>query len=552
MPLYTKHLSLIPLLSLALAAPTTTTPPPPTATIASGVLVGTQTTLPGASDAPVNKFLGVPYAAPPVRFSLATPPDPWTTPRDASQYGGVCPQNYVLGSLAPDPEFFKHLFYTDIGAETEDCLKLNVYAPATPPDGASRPVLVFIPGGGFQIGHGNSDLSSFAAYEDVVAVGFNYRINVLGFPSSSEIPLEERNLGLRDQRLALAWVQENIASFNGDPSRVTIWGQSAGSMSIDMHLRAFSDEDSSSRPFDAAILSSGQVSFGMQAFTRPSNDTSLWDALASIVGCADAKDGVLECIRHLPLQTLLDAMLQYEISFGPVIDGVTNPAGPAGAWHEGKTANVPMLTGTVAEEGRSLVNANVNKTDFIGAYFPMPPWTPDQVESVFDFYAAQPGIESEFDVAAAISTDYLWTCPQGMLANASTAAGRPTYRYIFNATVDELLPTDADYSWLGAFHGAEIMLLLANETDTVSGTPLPAETITLKRFMTHAIGEFVKDPDSGPGWATVGSTINDIAVLGDTPTTQGGSGATMLSAAEVDAKCVLFADALAILELVTG
>ncbi|CCF35476.1 para-nitrobenzyl esterase, partial [Colletotrichum higginsianum] len=235
---------------------------PPTATISSGLVQGASTILPSAAST-VNKFLGIPYAIPPRRFSLPEPPAPWTEPFNATGFGPACLQSFGISELGPRPELLQELFNNPPPPESEDCLSINVFAPASPSASAGLAVLVFIPGGGWQLGHGRSDLSAFAAYENIIAVTLNYRTNVFGFPSSPDIPLPERNLGLHDQRLALSWIQENIASFGGDPSKVTIWGESAGSLSVDNHLKAYADDPSP--PFRAAVMSSGQTSFGLLA-----------------------------------------------------------------------------------------------------------------------------------------------------------------------------------------------------------------------------------------------------------------------------------------------
>ncbi|OHW98385.1 para-nitrobenzyl esterase [Colletotrichum incanum] len=248
----------------------------PTATISSGLIQGASTTLPNASLA-VNKFLGVPYAIPTRRFSLPEPPVPWVDMFNATDFGPACLQNFGINELGPRAELIQNLFNNPPAPESVDCLSINIFAPATPSPDAGFAVLVFIPGGGWQLGHGRSDLSAFAAYENIIAVTLNYRTNVFGFPSSPDIPLTERNLGLHDQRFALSWVQANIASFGGDPSKVTIWGESAGSFSVDHHLKAYADE--ASPPFRAAVMSSGQTNFG--PLSVPSTGNKSWTELSA-------------------------------------------------------------------------------------------------------------------------------------------------------------------------------------------------------------------------------------------------------------------------------
>lgn len=158
----------------------------PTATLDSGPIFGLTTTLPAAS--PVNKFLGIPYAAKPERFSRATKPEPWTRLLNATVFGPSCRQLFVQSGesvynswneandveLTPEIDLLKGLFNT-ASRESEDCLFINAFAPADPHP--SRAVLLFISGGGWQQGNGEIDLSGFAAYEDIVVFTFNYRTN---------------------------------------------------------------------------------------------------------------------------------------------------------------------------------------------------------------------------------------------------------------------------------------------------------------------------------------------------------------------------------------
>lgn len=196
---------------------------PATATLKSGVVVGTQKTSPGVETA-VNEFLGIPYAAPPLdvlRFALPSPPAPWLTPRNVTTWPQACIQQGNTDVL--------------LASESEDCLYVNVFAPASPVPENGRTVMAWIHGGGFKSGSASMthhDGTRFAAHQDIVVVTLNYRLGPFGFPVSSAVPAKEQNVRLYDQRFALQWVQENIASFGGDPSRVTIFGESSGATSV--------------------------------------------------------------------------------------------------------------------------------------------------------------------------------------------------------------------------------------------------------------------------------------------------------------------------------
>ena len=188
---YTLLLTLALAITAASVPCNTTTNTRPTATIDSGVVVGTTTSLPFSSNT-VNKFLGIPFAEPPVRFSPPQPVEPWQSTYDASEYKPACIQQFNHPKIiewfdTPGPP----------AGESEDCLNLNVYAPASAAEG-SKAVLFWIYGGSFVFGSGSSHLydgSSFAANEDIVVVTINYRTNVFGFPGSPDVSKEEKNLG---------------------------------------------------------------------------------------------------------------------------------------------------------------------------------------------------------------------------------------------------------------------------------------------------------------------------------------------------------------------
>eukprot|EP00099_Drosophila_melanogaster_P016188 NP_536784.1 cricklet [Drosophila melanogaster] len=209
--------------------------------VKQGVLVGRQKKLVNGLE--YNSFLGVPYAEPPVgelRFRSPRPLERFQKQElDCSKEGNV--------SYQRDP-------FTLEVAGSEDCLFLNVYAPKVKSTRTPLPVMVWIHGGGFFFGNGNSDFHFPAKLmeQEVIVVTLNYRLGALGFLSLPEEGIHG-NMGLKDQRLALEWVQENIASFNGDPNNVTLFGESAGGSSV--HLHTFARH--AKRLFHKAIMQSG-------------------------------------------------------------------------------------------------------------------------------------------------------------------------------------------------------------------------------------------------------------------------------------------------------
>ncbi|WYZ38115.1 hypothetical protein EsH8_III_000029 [Colletotrichum jinshuiense] len=528
------------LVLLSAGTSATYTPRSPTVTLSSGVINGLSTTLTNAAST-VNKFLGVPYAAPPRRFSRPEPPNPWADPLNATGFGPACLQNFGINELGPRPELLDTLFNTPKAPESEDCLSINVFAPAAHTRDAGLAVLVFIPGGGWQMGHGRSDLSAFAAYENVLVVTFNYRTNVFGFPSAPEIPAADRNLGLHDQRLALSWVSQNIASFGGDPEKVTIWGESAGSFSVDHHLKAYADD--SSPPFRAAIMSSGQMSFGILAFPSPTDEA--WAGLSAAVGCGNATES-FDCMRDVPAQKLIDAMREYRITFGPQVDNATVLSNPGELWRKGDVVKVPILTGTVAEEGRGLVNDQVNLTAFLDAFLP-PLLVPGEArDAILSVYRSDPHLATDFDLAAAVFTDYVFSCPQAILVSTAASNNISTWRYHFNTSILSFFPEE--YAWLGKLHGSEVILLFSDP----STAPFTPQSLAVYEYFRGAIARFVKNPSAGPGWPAVGSAYAplDVAVLGDVgdvPAVVAVSNATVL-----DERCKLYEAFYPLLESVLG
>ncbi|PHH59048.1 hypothetical protein CDD80_1889 [Ophiocordyceps camponoti-rufipedis] len=291
-------------------------------------------------------------------------------------------------------------------SESEDCLFLNAFAPATEAP-ALRPVVVFFPGGGWQMSNGNLDFSGFAAYEDIVAFGINYRTNVFGFPIADEIPLKNRNLGIMDQQLALAWVQTNAKAFGGDPEKVTIWGESAGAMSVDVHIH---NHASGHAPFRAAIMSSGQMSYGLLAFTPPASYTKGWSRLSVAVGCPRGIIGRLSCMRRVPARDLVDNLNKGTAAPYPLADGKVLRRGRAAGWKRGQVARVPLLMTTMAEEGRSLLRPNVTLDIFRSTWMPESVIPKGDTDNIFEDYGKMPGLKSDFDVASAIYTDWIWQC----------------------------------------------------------------------------------------------------------------------------------------------
>ena len=291
-------------------------------------------TLPG-----LRRWLGIPYAKA-TRFQAPQQAEPWQGVRPATRFGKQCPQQYgtkVRRDVLEGPDY------------GEDCLYLNVYAPTGGSTGP-KPVMVWIHGGAFMAGSANPhDASDLAREGDIVVVTINYRVGVLGFVNFAEalgLPSLPSNLGLRDQIAALEWVRDNIAGFGGDPDRVTICGQSAGSMSVSLLMLS----PKARGLFHGAIMQSGAVSL------IHDRERSIQDA-RRFAELLELDQGGMDRLTNMSLEQLIEAqtMVGKEIRNGipaaPWYDGDLLPA----SLEESRAHDVPpvpLLAGSTRDEIR--------------------------------------------------------------------------------------------------------------------------------------------------------------------------------------------------------
>uniref|UniRef100_A0A8C2RN22 Carboxylic ester hydrolase n=1 Tax=Capra hircus TaxID=9925 RepID=A0A8C2RN22_CAPHI len=278
---------------------------------------------------PVSAFLGIPFAEPPVgprRFLPPEPKRPWPGVLNATAFQSVCYQ--YVDTLYPGFEGTE--MWNPNRELSEDCLYLNVWTPYPRPS-SPTPVLVWIYGGGFYSGASSLDVYDgrfLTQAEGTVLVSMNYRVGAFGFlalPGSREAP---GNVGLLDQRLALQWVQENVAAFGGDPASVTLFGESAGAASVGMHLLS----PPSRGLFHRAVLQSGAPN-GPWATVGVGEARRRATLLARLVGCPPGGAGgndteLVACLRARPAQDLVDHEWRvlpqesvFRFSFVPVVDG---------------------------------------------------------------------------------------------------------------------------------------------------------------------------------------------------------------------------------------
>ncbi|CZT43801.1 related to extracellular lipase [Rhynchosporium secalis] len=328
-----------------------------------------QGTVIGLSDAyapqDVHSFRGIPYAEPVVRFKPSVRVAESFGHINATSYGPICPQ--VLSN--PNQTY------------SENCLSINVFKPSNATSHSALPVVAYIHGGAFNVGYSYSrDIGNMIATrsEPYIGVSFNYRIGVFGFLSNNlGARIGAQNLGLRDQILALQWVQENIAAFGGDPSQVTIMGNSAGAHSIGHHIQS----PLSTGLFHRAIMESGSPTarFCQSAGSALSEIqfSDLTSAL-SINTQNESDNAIIDALTAVPLADFTtaesDIYLLYNPSiqwpWQPTIDGPGGviPQAPLDLWGSGDWNKVPILTGSCDNEDASFV-PNLNTSAQFNSFF---------------------------------------------------------------------------------------------------------------------------------------------------------------------------------------
>lgn len=450
---------------------------------ASGTVAGV--TLPGGT----RVFRGVPFAAPPVRdlrWKAPQPVRPWRGVRPADRFAYQCMQGRV----------FADMVFRNAGT-SEDCLYLNVWTPAMTA-GARLPVLVYFFGGGFIAGDGSEPRYDGAsmARRGIVVVTVNYRLGVFGFLAHPALTRESPhhasgNYALLDQVAALHWVRANIAAFGGDPHRVTIGGESAGSISVS----ALMVSPLASRLFQGAIGESGG------AFPPTIATPSLADAeqrgerFAASLGATS-----LATLRAMPAMTLLQATLDaHVLSADPIVDGYFLPARPAALYAAGRAARVPLLAGWNSEEGnaRSLLGGVPTPARFGAVLRQL--FGVDAAAAAAVFPASTP--EEAARSATALASDrfivfstWKWLELQG----GTNGAGVPVYRYLFSRPRPPTVAGTGDVP-RGAVHSAEIEYALGNlaSNHVFAWTP---DDYRVSRTMQGYFANFIRTGNpNGPG-----------------------------------------------------
>ena len=425
--------------TVALAGARAASPsPPPTAATTSGPVRGLIAN-------GMREFLGIPYAAPPVGKLRWRPPQAharWKKPLNATAFGSSCPQ--VAGFFGQE-------------STNENCLFLNVFAPSTAKPSAKLPVMFWIHGGALISGEGSDYNPVGLVKQGVVVVTINYRLGLLGFLAHPALSAESGShdsgdYGLMDQQFALKWVQKNIAHFGGNPKNVTIFGESAGGLSVRSQLVS----PAAKGLFQKAIIESGSYAETVPTLAQAE---AAGEASAKAMGCASQ---TAACLRALPVRTLLanETALSQLPNIGAILPAQYNTAFASGAFNR-----VPVISGTNHDEWmlfvallNTLSNNPVTASNYqaqVAATLELPS-AADAAPIVAAYpFSAYPTGENAL---GAVGTDAIFAC-NNRVDVRSLSHYTPTYQYEFN---DENAPNAflpaLPYS-LGAYHASEIQYL---------------------------------------------------------------------------------------------
>jgi carboxylesterase type B len=489
---FTRFISALVLASLALGRPSPAVPEPDkterdaliktTVAIPAGTVVGTVGL--------VESFGGIPFAESPVGSLRLKPPVRLTESFgtiDATGSGPSCPQMFfstagdlltsVLGMLINTP-----LFQTVTG-QTEDCLTINVKRPVGTKAGANLPVLLYIYGGGFELGSpqmydGTGLLTNgILMGKPFIFVTVNYRVGGFGFLPGKEILADgSANLGHLDQRMGLEWVADNIAAFGGAPDKVTIWGESAGAISVFNQMALYDGDNTyNGKPlFRAGIMNSGSV-VPADPVDCPKGQV-VYDTVVEVAGCSGAAD-TLECLREADYDTFLNAtnrvpgILSYTsvaLSYLPRPDGKVLTASPDVLVTSGKYAAVPMIIGDQEDEGTlfALFQSNITTEELLVDYLSTVFFhsaTKEDMQALVDVYTDDitqgspfnTGILNdpypEFKRLAAILGDLTFTLSRRIFLATTTAINPDVPSWSYLSSYDYGTPI------LGTFHGSDIL-----------------------------------------------------------------------------------------------
>lgn len=466
----------------------------------------------GETNQGIDSYKGIPYAAPPVGEFRWRPPQPvkaWDGIRDAKEFGPDCAQaswGTAPGSIAE--------------SSSEDCLYLNLWLPARTKSEAKLPVMVWIHGGGFVGGSGSGISGDAFAKQGVILMTFNYRLGRLGhfaFPAlSEEHPDEPKgSYAYMDQIAALEWIQENIAEFGGDPDNVTIFGFSAGGVSVHSLLTI----PAARGLFHKAISQSGGGRDGVLT-GRPidkENADSFYTVSAETIGVNFArKHGIegadaaaLAKLRALRVEEIVDGGQETDGQGGPrtypgpILDGKLVVETAENAYKAGRQANVPLIIGNCsAEIGGNFVNTSNSKEELFSMFGELK----KEAEVAFD----PAGNKAFAEVITKFNTDWVWGEPSRMTARAFISQNTPVYIYHFNYVPPFLL----ERARYGAGHGSEVPYVFNSLSTRRGNTEASAEEKELARILNTYWANFAKTGNPNgtdlPVWSVYNNQTEEI------------------------------------------
>ena len=456
-----------------------------------------------------RQFLGIPYAKPPVgdlRWKPPQKPAPWQDVRDATQFGKRCAQ-LMSATLQ------------NAASNDEDCLYLNVWTPMPAPQ-QRLPVMVWIHGGGNVNGSASEPVpflktgvfysgQLLAENHGVIVVSMNYRLGVFGFFGHPDLWADSGssgNQGLLDQQLAFEWVQDNIAKFGGDPGNVTIFGESAGSFDVCMHVAA----PSNAGMFHRAISESGGCTTRMR--TKTEAETA-GVAFAADLGCTGPD--TLACLRG---KAAADIMATPDVAssddFGPEVDTLFLPDQPRALYDAGKVVKVPYLLGSNTDEGTLFLpdTKPTTQDDYLAALTQM--FGANGAAAVADHYPvtadATPSVATA--ALARVIGDSRLVCPTLDSATRMAKTGAPVYMYNFDIPVpDSIAPG------LGATHGSELTFVFGTSPLFAADPAGKAASDLMQRYWTNFARTGNPNAGADPNWPAFTESANVRINFGLTP-----------------------------------
>jgi para-nitrobenzyl esterase len=474
--------------------------------VESGSLAGTEL----ASG--VRAYLGVPFAAPPVRDLRWRPPQP-LTPWEGIYHADRTAPECIQTLRAHD---INHYFGEE--ATSEDCLYLNIWAPPQRAGASPAPVVVWIYGGGFTIG--SASMANYSgeqlASKGVVYVALAYRVGALGFLAHADLSAESSqrvsgNYGFLDQIAALQWIQRNIARFGGDPASVTIMGQSAGSASVSV-LQA---SPLSRGLFHRAVGMSGGALGANMGRARPLSVAEQWGRELQTI----LKASSLTALRQLPADRIL-AVQGTTGRYGPLVDGWLLPEDPNAIFAAGKQNDVPILLGYTRDEGFDAFSQVMT----LAEYRAQAERYGEHSATLLRLYPARSDAEARRG-ALDIARDATLGLQMRTWARAQTSTGKsPAFLYLFSR-VHPYTPgvkfSDHDPTTIGAYHTADVPYWLQTLDSlnlfrtTRDWTPYDRELATRMSDVIVSFARTGKPALSGVEWPVYRSEDERIVEFGD-------------------------------------